>query len=249
MQSIKYVYYFLLVIFTSCMTISTSNKNTKTNKENSDITSQSNNSIYNIDFFDFYNKPLERLLENDIINQYDRYSPIFDYEECMNHIELIFNTENTFLRVYFSNTYENKFCFEHKDSIHLPINHLLEEKILTVGFPREFPINLTDNKEEEDIFINNFKEIDTEQYLDKPINDLLSALPKLERRPYISFHDKEGCLYRVLVIYRLVTREIGIYMYPKNFKHTPKCLNLDIEHWNFNDFRKETLEKVEIYGI
>jgi len=253
MNIIKHISYFILIISTSCVTVSNSDKKTEISKLESSTVTQSNgnlnDSLFNINFFDFYNKPLKKLLENDILNQYDNYSPVFDYNECLNHIELRYRNNNTYLRVYFSNTHGNRFCFEREDSIQLPINYLLREKILTVGFPRELPISMTDSKEEEDVFINNFKKINIEEYSDKPIDDLISVLPKLKKRPYISFHDEEGCLYRVLIIYRLVTREIGIYMYPKDFKQTPKCLDLNIEHWNFNDFRKETLERVEIYGL
>ncbi len=207
----------------------------------------SDDSLHNINLFDFYGKPFRALFENKMLNQYYAYNPVFNRQDCISHVELHYPGYTSYLVVHFSDYDENIHCLNLKNT---RIEYLLDEKILFVRFPRIFETVITNNEAEQDVFIDKIQKIDFRKYYGMPIDSLMSNLPKPRRKPNLSFLDKgEGCLKEVSFTYRMNSTGFFMVLYPDSLKFTPECPDLNVEYWNFNDFKKETLKKVVIYGL
>lgn len=257
MNNVTIIIYFIFSIgLLSCViTDNNSSKNTSDLKQNKDDEKNiikisqdksvfSIDSLCNINLFDFYGKTLKVLLSNNIINQYSIYDPIIDKRGCIKHIELGYNSRD--LVIHFSNFNKNAYCGDPNERI---IENLLDEKILFVRFTHQYLTPLTDSEKEDEVFIDALKQVDFSYYYNMPIDSLMSNLPKPRRSPIISLDGIDGCLDKATLSYRLKTHSFGIMLYTENLEYTPRCLDLEIEHWNFNDFRKEILKEVKILGL
>ena len=240
------IFLFFCLGLLSCIN-SNKNKNLYDSKDKSEMSISEEqpflDSLCNINFFDFYDKKLSILLDNKIIKKYNIYHPVVSRKGCIDHIELIYDKRS--LVVHFSNFDKEAYCSEQSRNI----ENLLNEKILFVRFPVVYPMPLTNNKQEDEMLVSALKQINFHDYSGLTVDSLMAILPKPRRSPIIMLHGKNGCLEKASISYRLTTREFGFYLYPENLEHTPPCLDLEVEHWNFNDFRKEILKEVKILGL
>lgn len=201
----------------------------------------SKDSLYRINLFDFYNKPLRELFDNEVIRQYDYYNFPESHDGCIRYMELGY--DNNFLEIYFSDLKRDSYCSN--DTLNIKISDLLNEKILRVNFPRSQPIMQTNDNQKAKAFIMKLKAFDFSAYYESPINTLITALPKLERNPMILIWKTEGCLDYASLYYRFPNEEIVIDLDADSLMYTPHCLDLKIKHWNFNDYKKEILKEVK----
>lgn len=242
-----YVLYLVLLFF-SC------NLNTKlVNSSTKDKQKFSLDSLYNINYFDFYGKTFEELLENNIVNQYEGYYPVIEIQGHLSFLQLMYTDETgdfsnyKGLNIYFSRLeYMDEDTLKFGD-IPTPIQ-LAKEKIRKIDFKDRQVLAKT--SEEDQIFLKEIEDIDFRKYYGLSVDSLMK-IPVLKKWSSVAFDDKkvehENCLNSVTLVYILSSKWIMLELTPKSFTNTDECVDILDKSWNFNNFRQETLKSTRLF--
>jgi len=252
----KYILLFLLTIFTSCYLQNTSKQPEEETKAigDKDILNTKPlsfiDSLDRLNYFGYYKKTLERALEDDIIKQFDTYFIGETPNGCFNYLQLNYRREfqNTrILRFYFKGLFlGDKRCRSYPDI--WEIEDLIEEKIMKIEFPIEGWISATRNKEEDKRLVERIRQIDFSKYYGEPIDNLwkISILWDTPHLKVFTDHN-DNCLDYIGLNYSLSNyRTLIVIIEPESYQYMNPCINKYEEHWNLNDFRKETLKEVKV---
>lgn len=244
----KCIYVYIVLLFFSC------NLSTKLVKlPTKDKQTFSLDSLYNINYFDFYGKTLEELLKNNIVNQYEGYYPVIERQGHLSFLQLMYTDEtDNFSNYKGLNVYFSRLKYTDEDTLKFgdiptPIQ-LSKEKIRKIDFRDKRELAKT--SEEDQIFVKELKSIDFKEYHGRTIDSLMK-IPILKKWSSVAFDNEkvkhQNCLNSATLTYILDSKWIMLEVTPESFTYTDECIDILDRHWNFNDFRQETLKNVRLF--